>query len=252
MSHHIVAMERVSFAYPDGTQALKDVSFSIHHGESVAIVGANGAGKTTLLRHLNGGLAPQSGTVRIGDLPVNRDTLGEVRRTVGMVFQDSDDQLFMPTVYEDVAFGPRNLGFPEAEVRERVIRALTQVGAEHLVDKPPYHLSGGEKKRVALATVVSMSSDILVFDEPTTGLDAQGRRQLMAVVGAFSHTRIIATHDLELVLELSNRVLILDHGAIAADGIPQQLFQDQHLLERCHLERPASLRPCPACGHGAR
>ena len=184
MSHHIVEVKNLRHIYPDGTAALRDVSFRITHGESVAIIGANGAGKSTLLLHLNGSLAATGGEIRIGDFPLTKGTLPEIRRTVGMVFQDPDDQLFMPTVYDDVAFGPLNLGLPVAEVEQRVRDALDRVGAGHLRDKPPYHLSGGEKKRVAIATVLSMSPDILVMDEPTSGLDPFARRQLMGCSGS--------------------------------------------------------------------
>ena len=248
MSHHIVAADHLSFSYPDGTHALREVCFSIHHGESVAIIGANGAGKSTLLLHLNGCLAPSQGTVRIGDYPVTKATLPEIRRTVGMIFQDPDDQLFMPTVADDVAFGPLNLGFPPDEVTQRVETALKAVDALHLRSKPPHRLSGGEKRRVAIATVMAMTPDILVLDEPTTGLDPFARRQLIDLLARFSHTKIIATHDLELVMALCGRVIILDQGSIAADGPTGEIFSDESLLERCHLEQPISLRPCPVCG----
>ncbi|HEY4744738.1 MAG TPA: ABC transporter ATP-binding protein [Desulfuromonadaceae bacterium] len=248
MSHHIVAADRLSFTYPDGTRALREVSFSIHHGEAVAVIGANGAGKSTLLLHLNGCLAPTEGAVRVGDYPVTQGTLPEIRRTVGMIFQDPDDQLFMPTVAEDVAFGPLNLGFPPDEVAQRVDAALTAVDALHLRGKPPYRLSGGEKRRVAIATVMAMAPDILVMDEPTTGLDPFARRQLIELLARFSHTKIIATHDLELVTALCGRVIVLHEGTIAADGPTKDVFNDDALLERCRLEQPPSLRPCPLCG----
>ncbi|HEU0264494.1 MAG TPA: ABC transporter ATP-binding protein, partial [Geobacterales bacterium] len=199
MSHHLVELRHVSHCYADGTKALTDISLRITHGESVAIIGANGAGKSTLLLHLNGSILPTTGEVRIGDSPVTRGTLAEVRRTVGMVFQDPDDQLFMPTVAEDVAFGPRNQGLPEEEVELRLASALSQVGALHLRQRPPYRLSVGEKKRVAIATVLAMSPDILVMDEPTAGLDPVGRRQLMALLREFHHTKIFTSHDLDMV-----------------------------------------------------
>jgi len=248
MSHHIVAAENLSFTYPDGTRALREVSFSIHHGEAVAVIGANGAGKSTLLLHLNGCLAPTEGAVRVGDYPVTQGTLPEIRRTVGMIFQDPDDQLFMPTVAEDVAFGPLNLGFPPDEVAQRVVAALTGVNALPLRGKPPYRLSSGEKRRVAIATVMAMAPDILVLDEPTTGLDPFARRQLIELLARFSHTKIIATHDLELVMALCGRVIVLHEGTIAADGPTKDVFNDNALLERCRLEQPPSLRPCPLCG----
>jgi cobalt/nickel transport system ATP-binding protein len=248
MSHHIVEVKNLRHAYPDGTVALRDVSFRITHGESVAIIGANGAGKSTLLLHLNGYLTPTAGEIRIGDYPLTKGTLPEIRRTVGMVFQDPDDQLFMPTVYDDVAFGPLNLGFPVMEVEQRVREALEKVGAGHLQDKPPYHLSGGEKKRVAIATVLSMAPDILVMDEPTDGLDPHARRQLMALLKDFRHTRIFTSHDLDMVLELCSRVIILHEGEVRADGPALDIFRNDELLAQCRLERPLSMQGCPVCG----
>ena len=248
MSHHIVEVKNLRHVYPDGTAALRDVSFRITHGESVAVIGANGAGKSTLLLHLNGYLTPTGGSVRIGDFPLTRETLPEVRRTVGMVFQDPDDQLFMPTVYDDVAFGPLNLGFPPDEADRRALDALARVGAEHLREKPPYRLSGGEKKRAAIATVLSMSPDILVMDEPTAGLDPCARRQLMGLLREFRHTKIFTSHDLDMVLELCDRAIILREGTVAADGPPREIFRDEALLASCRLEKPLSMQGCPVCG----
>jgi cobalt/nickel transport system ATP-binding protein len=247
MSHHIVEVKNLRHAYPDGTVALRDVSFRITHGESVAIIGANGAGKSTLLLHLNGYLAPTAGEIRIGDFPLTRATLPEIRRSVGMVFQDPDDQLFMPTVHDDVAFGPFNLGLPNEEVGRRVQTALEQVGAAHLANKPPYHLSGGEKKRVAIATVLSMSPDILVMDEPTSGLDPFARRQLMALLRDFHHTKIFTSHDLDMVIELCERTIVLHGGEIKADGPTREIFNNEDLLARCYLEKPLSMQGCPIC-----
>ncbi|MBT1076678.1 energy-coupling factor ABC transporter ATP-binding protein [Geobacter grbiciae] len=252
MSHHIVEVKDLRHSYPDGTEALRGVSFTIHHGESVAVIGANGAGKSTLLLHLNGYLPPTAGEVRIGDTPVVRTTLNEVRRTVGMVFQDPDDQLFMPTVGEDVAFGPLNLGLPPHEVERRVAESLARVGAGHLRDKPPYRLSGGEKKRAAIATVLSMSPDILVMDEPTAGLDPFARRQLMGLLREFRHTKIFTSHDLDMVLELCERTIVLREGVVAADGPPREIFRNAELLAACRLEPPFSMQGCPVCGTGGR
>jgi cobalt/nickel transport system ATP-binding protein len=221
---------------------LRDVNFRITHGESVAIIGANGAGKSTLLLHLNGHLAPTHGEVRIGETPLTPATLPTIRRTVGLVFQDPDDQLFMPTVFEDVAFGPRNLGLPEVEVERRVRDALQCVGVWNVHSKPPYRLSGGEKKRVAIAGVLAMSPDILVMDEPTSGLDPRARRQLIGLLREFSHTRIFTSHDLDMVLELCPRSIVLCDGAVMADGPTQEIFADDDLLERCRLERPLALQ----------
>lgn len=247
MSHHIVEVKDLHHVYPDGTAALRGVSFRITHGESVALIGANGAGKSTLLLHLNGYLAPTAGGIRIGDYPLTKATLPEIRRTVGMVFQDPDDQLFMPTVYDDVAFGPFNLGLPAQEVEQRVNQALERVGSAHLRNKPPYHLSGGEKKRVAIATVLSMSPDILVMDEPTNGLDPFARRQLMALLRDFHHTKIFTSHDLDMVQELCERTIVLHDGEVRADGPTMEIFRDDDLLAQCRLERPLSMQGCPVC-----
>ncbi len=248
MSHHIVEVVDLRYSYPDGTKALKGLSFRITHGESVAVVGANGAGKSTLLLHLNGYLTPQHGTVRIGDYPLTKETLQEIRRTVGMVFQDPDDQLFMPTVQEDVAFGPLNLGLPSKEVESRVTAALERVGASALKNRAPYHLSGGEKRAVAIATVLAMSPDILVMDEPSSNLDPAARRRLINLLKSFQHTKIIATHDLDMVMDLCARTIVFHHGKIAADGPTEEIFRDEILLEACGLEKIQRLQRCPVCG----
>jgi len=250
MSHHIVAVTELEYQYPDGTHALKGINFMIHHGESVAIVGANGAGKSTLLLHLNGYHTPQQGAVQIGDFPVTKQTLPEVRRTVGMVFQDPDDQLFMPTVMDDVAFGPRNLNLPEETVQQKVTTALEQVDALHLKNRPPHRLSGGEKRAVAIASVLSMAPNILVMDEPTTGLDPHSRRKLIKRLASFTHTKIIATHDLDLVLDLCLRTIVIHDGRVMADGPTEEIFQDDALLAASHLERPLRMQGCPVCGGG--
>lgn len=248
MSHHIVEAMDLEFTYPDDTHALLGISFRISHGESVAIIGANGAGKSTLLLHLNGYLTPTSGQVRIGDFPLTRETVQEVRRTVGMVFQDPDDQLFMSTVYDDVAFGPLNLGLPLEEVNTNVLKALDIVGVTELKDRPPHRLSSGQKRRVAIATVLSMSPDILVMDEPTSGLDPQARRQLIEMLKTFKHSKIIATHDLDMVMDLCERTIVVDEGRIKADGPTNEIFNDEKLLHESHLEKPLRLQGCPACG----
>jgi cobalt/nickel transport system ATP-binding protein len=249
MSHHIIEVTDLEYSYPDGTMALQGVSFRIMHGESVALIGANGAGKSTLLLHLNGYFTPTQGSVRIGDFPLTKNTLPAIRRTVGMVFQNPDDQLFMPTVYDDVAFGPLNLGLPLKEVETRVMHALTRVGLAHVAHKPPYRLSAGEKRSVAIATVLSMSPDILVMDEPTSTLDPKSRRNLINLLKTFTHTKIIATHDLDMVLDLCERTIILHNGRISADGATLELFQNDALLEESHLEKPLRLAvmSSPAC-----
>jgi cobalt/nickel transport system ATP-binding protein len=239
MSHHIVEVKDLRYTYPDGTPALQGVTFRVVHGESVAIVGANGAGKSTLLLHL------------IGDYPLTRKTLQTVRRTVGMVFQDPDDQLFMPTVYDDVAFGPLNLGLPTAEVENRVLNALSVVDTLHLKNRPPYKLSRGEKRSVAIASVLSMSPDILVMDEPTSDLDPKARRKLIELLKTFKHTKIIATHDLDMVLDLCERTIVIYNGRVTADGPTLKIFQDEVLLAESHLEKPLGMQRCPVCGSSA-
>lgn len=252
MSHHIVEAKDLYYSYPDGTKAVNGISFRITHGESVAIVGENGAGKSTLLLHLNGYLMPTSGTLRVGDYPLTKETIEEVRRTVGMIFQDPDDQLFMPTVFDDVAFGPVNLGFPEEEVEKRVTDALTTVNMNHLRNRPPYRLSAGEKRAVAIATVLSMSPNILVMDEPSSNLDPQNRRRLIKMLKTFKHTKIIATHDLDMATDLCERTMVIHEGKVAADGSTMDLLQDEELLSRCSLEKPLSMQACPICGKNAK
>ena len=247
MSHHLVEINDLHYTYPDGTSALRGVSFHLTHGEAVGVIGANGAGKSTLLLHLNGCLLPQAGTVRIGGFPLNKKTLSQVRRTVGMVFQDPDDQLFMPLVYDDVAFGPLNLGLPTEEVDGVVMSALATVGASHLRDRPPYRLSGGEKRAVAIASVLSMSPSILVMDEPTSSLDPKTRRQLIELLKTFKHTLMIATHDLDLVLDLCPRTIVFKEGCIVADGNTLDILQNEELLDSSSLEKPLCLQGCPVC-----
>lgn len=242
MSHHIVEVRDVFFAYPDGTEALRGVTFRVEHGCAVALVGANGAGKSTLLLHLNGYLPTARGEVYIGDTVVTRETAVLARRAVGMVFQDPDDQLFMPTVAEDVAFGPLNAGLPPEQVERRVATALERVGMAHVRDRPPYRLSAGEKRAVAIATVLAMAPDILVMDEPSANLDPRARRRLIDLLLSFEHTRIIATHDLELVVEVCSRVIVLDGGKVVADGPTRDVLNDEALMLAHGLERPHSLR----------
>jgi cobalt/nickel transport system ATP-binding protein len=231
------------FAYPDGTPALDGVSFRVHAGESVAVVGANGAGKSTLLLALNGLVTPSAGEARIGEVPVTPATRAQIHRTVGYVFQDADDQLFMATVREDVAFGPLNLGLAAAEVEARVQAALETVGAAHLAGRAPYRLSGGEKRAVAIAGVLAMQPSVLLLDEPSAGLDPASRRRLITLLNSFSHTKLVATHDLDLVLDTCSRVLVMRDGRIEADGTAAAVFSDAALLARCHLEPPLGWRP---------
>ncbi|MEW6746573.1 MAG: ABC transporter ATP-binding protein [Planctomycetota bacterium] len=248
MSHHIIEASELCYSYPDGTVALTGVDFLITHGESVAIVGANGAGKSTLLLHLAGCLLPTSGTLRVGDWPLTPRTVHSIRRSVGFVFQDPDDQLFMPTVFDDVAFGPLNIGLTVEEAGERVRRALDTVGAGHVARRAPYRLSGGEKRAVTIAAVLAMSPDVLVMDEPSINLDSRNRRRLIELLRSFTHTRIIATHDLDLVLDVCARTIVLAEGRVVADGPTHEVFSDAGVLDRGHLEPPLRLQGCPVCG----
>lgn len=252
MSHHIVEARDLHYTYPDGTVGINGISFRIHHGESVAVVGANGAGKSTLLQHLNGYFIPSSGSIRIGDYPLTKKTINEVRKSVGMVFQDPDDQLFMPTVFDDVAFGPLNLGLPDDVVETRVHEALETVGMLHLKQRPPYKLSGGEKRSVAIATVLAMSPDVLVMDEPSSNLDPMSRRRLINMLESFNHTKIIATHDLDMALSLCERTIVIHNGRITADSATIDLFQNESLLAESGLEKPFSMQGCPVCNRTAK
>lgn len=248
MSHHIVEVRDLEYRYADGTAALRGVSFRIEPGESVGVVGENGAGKSTLLLHLNGCLFPSKGVVRIGDVPVVRRTLPQVRRSVGTVFQDPNDQLFMPTVGEDVAFGPLNMHLPCDEVEQRVRGSLEAVNALHTRARPPHRLSGGEKRAAAIATALSMSPDILVLDEPSAGLDPQARRRLIHLLAGFRQTKVVASHDLDMILALCPRTIVLHQGTVAADGPTGTVLSDRDLLARSGLDLPLGVQGCPICG----
>lgn len=242
MSHHIIDFKDVHFSYPDGTDALKGVSFRITHGESVGLVGANGAGKSTLISHMNGYLMPSKGSIVIGDTELDKNTLAVIRKSVGVVFQNPDDQLFMPTVFDDVSFGPLNLGLSREKVMERVNDALTTVGCLDLKDKPPHHLSLGQKRAVSIASVIAMQPDILVMDEPAASLDPKSRRQLINLLKEFRHSKIIASHDLDLILDACERCIIIADGKVRADGPARELLLDEDLLKENNLELPLSLQ----------
>jgi cobalt/nickel transport system ATP-binding protein len=236
--HHSVEIDDLSFSYPDGHTALRGVSLHIAPCEKVALVGPNGAGKSTLLLHLNGILTSGQGTVRVAGMEVKPANFGRVRASVGLVFQSPEDQLFSPTVFEDVAFGPIYQGLPESEVRQRVDEALGAVHMLEYAERVSHHLSVGEKKRIAIATVLSMKPEILILDEPTAGLDPRARRSLIHLLDELPITMLVSTHDMLLVNELFPRVVVMDEGKIVADGPTRTLLQDTALLEAHGLERP--------------
>jgi cobalt/nickel transport system ATP-binding protein len=234
--HDAIVVRDLHYHYPDGTEALRSVTLRVREGDSLGIVGPNGAGKSTLILHLNGILRPHGGTVEVGGVPVVPANVREVRRRVGLVFQNPDDQLFMPTVFDDVAFGPLNMGLPADEVRRRVLESLAEVGCKHLAERAPYHLSGGEKRAVAIATVLSMHPQVLVLDEPSAGLDPRQRRALITLLNQLRPTKVIVSHDLDLVKETCARVAILDAGAIVAEGEAAALLADRTMLTRVFPE----------------
>jgi cobalt/nickel transport system ATP-binding protein len=235
--HHSIEVEHLSFSYPDGHPALTDVSLHIAPGEKVALVGPNGAGKSTLALHLNGILTGQ-GRVTVCGLEVCEQTLGRVRAAVGLVFQNPDDQLFSPTVFEDVAFGPLYQGLKTDEVSARVTSALASVSMQSYAQRISHHLSVGEKKRIAIATVLSMNPEVLVLDEPTSGLDPRARRSLIHLLRDLEMTMLVSSHDLAMVRELLPRMVVMDNGYIVADGPTAELMKDGKLLEAHGLEKP--------------
>jgi cobalt/nickel transport system ATP-binding protein len=233
-----IDLEHVHFRYPDGFEALRGVDLHIGAGEKVALVGPNGAGKSTLMLQLNGTLRPEHGSVRVADLAVGKETIRRVRAEVGLVFQDPDDQLFSPTVFDDVAFGPLHMGLAAYEVHRRVERALAAVGMAAFAHRVPHRMSLGQRKRVALATVLSMDPSILVFDEPSAGLDPRGRRELIRLLRSLDQTMLVSTHDMRLVAEVFPRTVVMDDGQVVADGPTGDILADAALLEAHGLEAP--------------
>ncbi len=224
---HIIETQKLCYSYPDGTTALSNVDFIVHRSEAVALLGANGAGKTTLLKHLNGLLTPTSGKVLVAGEEITKENLLWVRRLVGLVFQNPDEQLFAPSVAEDIAFGPRNLGLSEEVVQHRVEEALRIVGMEGYEEKAPHNLSYGEKKRVAIAGVLAMEPQVLVLDEPTSGLDPAGAEELVSLLGRLRRlglSMVVATHDVDLVPEFAERVYLLHRGSVVAVGSAEEVF----------------------------
>lgn len=225
MSHHYLEFKDVCFSYPQSGEVLHDVSFRINHGEHVALLGLNGSGKSTLLLLTNGLLMPSSGKVVVGDIPVAKETFPIIRQTVGMEFQNSDDMLFMPTIEEDVAFGPRNMKLPEEEVSRRVVASLDAVGLSGFEKRPAFSLSGGQRRAAAIASVISMEPSILVLDEPTSNLDLLARKKLIDLLAGFHHSILLATHDLDMARELCPRSILLDAGKIIGDGTTEEVIE---------------------------
>lgn len=242
MHHNPIFIENLSYTYPDGTQALRGINLSIRANERVALIGANGSGKSTLQLHLNGILIPQEGEIKIGGWLVNSQNLREIRNFVGLVFQNPDNQLFMPTVWEDVAFGPMNQGLRGRELTNRVVQAMTAVSIdpERYGKRNTDNLSGGEKKRIAIAGVLAMNPQVLVFDEPSAQLDPRSRRQLIQLLQSLPLTQLIATHDLDMALELCDRTIVLSQGEVVFDGKTEQVMGDRDFLIQHSLELPLS------------
>lgn len=234
MTAPAIRVSALTFRYPDGTRALDDVSLEVAPGERVALLGANGAGKSTLLLSLNG-LCDPGGRVEIGGTPVGSRNLPEIRRRVGLVFQNPDDQLFCPTLFDDVAFGPRNLGLGEEEVQKRVHEALHRVDLATLEEKPSFHLSYGQKKRAALATVLSMQPEVLALDEPTSALHPRARREMIALLRTLSCALVVATHDLEMARELCPRAVVMARGRIVATGETSVVLADAKAMDEAEL-----------------
>ncbi len=239
----VLDVRGLAYAYPDGHQALYGVDLAVHRGERVALLGPNGAGKTTLVLHLNGILEAGHGSVHVSGMTVGKETVAEVRRRVGLVFQDPDDQLFMPSVADDVAFGPANMGVKGAELAARVEHALEQVGMAEFARRPPHHLSYGQRRRVAVATVLAMQPEILVLDEPSSNLDPASRRELADILLALEITVLMVTHDLPYALELCPRSVVLSDGAIVADGDTRTVLSDEQLMKAHRLELPYGFHP---------
>ena len=231
-------INNLSYAYPDGHKALKGIDFSINQGESIAILGPNGAGKTTLILHLNGILGELKGEIEVDGLEYSSENIGKIRKTVGVVFQDPDDQLFMPTVIEDVMFGPKNFGYSNEESETNAVEALKMVGMENFQDRAPHHLSFGQKRKVAIATVLASKPKLLVLDEPASNLDPASRRDLIDILIKLDISIILVTHDLPMALEICERSLVLNEGTIKEDSLTKDILQNKQLMKENRLELP--------------
>ena len=242
MSDTCIELKQVDFAYDKNVQILKQVTMQIESGESVGLIGANGVGKSTLLKLLVGLNENYTGDIRVEGIPVSNQNLSAIREKTGYVFQDSENQLFMSTVSEDIAFGPRNYGLPESEVKKRVEDALKRMRIEHLAEKQIYKLSGGEKKMAAIATILSMQPEVVLMDEPTIALDPKNRRNLIHILNELSQTKLIASHDLDMIYDTCDRVVLMDQGEVVADGMAKEILTDQKLLEEHGLELPLGIQ----------
>lgn len=241
MSHIHVDIENLTFAYGGGEPVINDLTLHFREGESIGIIGANGVGKSTLLKLLVGLENGFDGSIRIEEIPVEKNTLAKIRERVGYVFQDSESQLFTSKVYDDVAFAPRNYGFSADEVQKRTQHALEMVHIEHLADKQIYKLSGGEKKLASIATILSMTPDIILMDEPTNSLDPGNRRKIINLLNEFSHMKVIASHDLDFIWDTCTRTILMKDGKVVYDGATEPVLRNKELLEKCGLELPLSL-----------
>ncbi len=245
MSHIHISLEHVNYSYDASNPVLKDITFTAHEHDAIGLIGANGIGKSTLLKLLVGLNLDYKGSIRVEDIPVEKNTLPVIREKIGYVFQDSDSQLFMSTVKDDIAFAPRNYGLSEEEVNRRVEYALKSIHIEHLKNRQIYKLSGGEKKLVSIATILSMTPDIILMDEPSIALDPGNRRRLIRILNDFDHLKIIASHDLDLVLDTCNRVILMSEGQIIRDGNTKEILSDKELLEKHGLELPFCMNKIP-------
>jgi len=241
MEAYAVEISDLTYSYPDGRKALYGVNLTVNKGDTAGLIGHNGAGKSTLIMLLNG-VFTGKGTIKIAGLPLEKKHLKEIRRAVGVVFQNPDDQLFMPTVFDDIAFGPLNFGLSCEETKERVSEVIKALKLEGFEERLPHHLSTGEKKRVSIATVLSMKPSIIILDEPSSNLDPKGRRELIKLLKTIEGTKIIATHDLELVLEICNKVILMGKGKVIASGETLDILSDEKLLIENDLEKPLSLK----------
>ncbi len=241
MSHIHIDVENLSYSYDGRRKVLDGITLHAAEEDAIGLIGANGAGKSTFLKLLTGLYLNYGGSIRIEEMPLERAMLGKIRERIGFVFQDADNQLFTSSVYEDVAFAPRNYGFPEEEVEKRTRAALEKTGIAHLASQAIYRLSGGEKKLASIATILSMTPDIILMDEPSAALDPRNRRNLIRILNEFDHLKIISSHDLDFVWDTCNRVILLKEGRIIADGVPEKILRDRELLESAGLELPLSL-----------